>query len=353
MTRHTTSARWRAVLAGLALACAGLAGCGNDTPESCQVKAYGDLGAPVTVDVDCPEGAGKLTKEVVTKGEGEKIEAGQVVVMRATSFDSRNGKLIESYGTGQMRIAEVSEKGMGELADLVVGARQGSRLIIKRPGLQNGVPTASEIVVVDLVPTTAEGSEAPPRDPVPVGMPSLETKADGTPEVTAPGGAIPESSVVPTILGSGGQVSEGQTLAVQYAMYDEEGNLLDTTWEDRKPAALDLNEGMEGLAKGLVDQRVGSRVVVLIPSAAAQGTGGRVVIVDILGIMSDSPSDSSSQSSGASPSATPSPSATSATSAGSPSTGETTATSESTSIDSPASGGASNSPSDGGAPTSP
>ena len=96
--------------------------------------------------VDCPKGAGRLTRETVLEGKGNRIVDGQTVLMRATSFDSRNGEIIKAYNTGELRLAAVTKKGMGDLAKRLVGVREGSRLVIKRPGLVEGVPTASEII---------------------------------------------------------------------------------------------------------------------------------------------------------------------------------------------------------------
>ena len=120
-------------------------------------------------------------------------------------------------------------------------------------------------------------------------MPSLSVADGGGPAIKASGQPIPELAVVPFVEGSGDQVSKGDTLAVQYAIYDTKGQIVDTTWNGGKPVKLKLDKAMRGLAEGLVDQKAGSRVVVLIPASFAQGEGDRIVVVDILGILSSSP----------------------------------------------------------------
>ena len=44
----------------------------------------------------------------------------------------------------------------------------------------------------------------------------------------------------------------------------------------------DLKAMLKGLKEGLENQKVGSRVLVLIPSSLAKGDGDRIAVVDIL-----------------------------------------------------------------------
>ena len=194
----------------LALVCAGLASCSKGGANACSVTPNGKFGSPVTVTVDCPKGAGRLTRETVLEGKGNRIVDGQTVLMRATSFDSRNGEIIKAYNTGELRLAAVTKKGMGDLAKRLVGVREGSRLVIKRPGLVEGVPTASEIIVVDLLFTVAHGKAVPVPNPAPSGMPQVGIADGGGPSIKSPGGAIPSLETVPLVVGNGPQVTEGQ-----------------------------------------------------------------------------------------------------------------------------------------------
>jgi len=227
----------------LALVCAGLASCSKGGANACSVTPNGKFGSPVTVTVDCPKGAGRLTRETVLEGKGNRIVDGQTVLMRATSFDSRNGEIIKAYNTGELRLAAVTKKGMGDLAKRLVGVREGSRLVIKRPGLVEGVPTASEIIVVDLLFTVAHGKAVPVPNPAPSGMPQVGTADGGGPSIKSPGGAIPSLETVPLVVGNGPQVTEGQTLAVQYALFDQNGKSVDEMIAKNGSFRLSLQEG--------------------------------------------------------------------------------------------------------------
>lgn len=283
--------RTRAVRAAAAasLALAALTACDHSAKGECKVGVNGAFGSAVTVDVDCPSAPRNVVKDVLIKGKGNAIDKGQTALLRATSFDSRSGKIVSAYNSGNLRLAEVSKKGLGDIADDLVGVKEGSRLVFKRPGLVDGNRQSAEIIVVDVFSTIAQGKKAPAPNPAPSGMPSLSVADGGGPAIKASGQPIPELAVVPFVEGSGDQVSKGDTLAVQYAIYDTKGQIVDTTWNGGKPVKLKLDKAMRGLAEGLVDQKVGSRVVVLIPASFAQGEGDRIVVVDILGILSSSP----------------------------------------------------------------
>ena len=155
----------------LCLALVGLAGCSSGA-EAIEVTVNGNLGAPVTISLEGDKVPASVTKDVVIAGKGREIEEDSAVLLRATSFDSRTGSIIESYDTGGIRLATANSDGLGELAGQIVGATEGSRLVITRPGLASG-QDAAEIVVVDLLPTIAQGEETPLPDPAPQGTPKI------------------------------------------------------------------------------------------------------------------------------------------------------------------------------------
>ena len=266
-----------ALLGGSAL----LGGCSSHD-DTLDVTVNGELGAPVTMSVESvPD---KMSVNTLIAGDGSKIVADGTVLVRATSFDSRSGDIIEP--TGAIRLTTANLEGLGEVGDLVVGAREGSRLLIVQPGLVPG-HKAEELIVVDILSTVASGTEVPLPTKPPAGTPKIKVD-DGAPTVVSGGGAVSDLAVVPLIEGTGAQVSDEDEVVVQYLVGDEKGTVLDSTWKSRVPIVLDLSGVMDGLRIGLTDEKVGSRVIVLIPSAQATGTGDRFAIVDILGIYDDS-----------------------------------------------------------------
>lgn len=83
-------AAWLAVCA---LAATALTGCAS-RKDNCDVAVNGNFGAAVTVDLNCPHVGGAMTSTVVREGQGNAVTQDQVVLLRATSFDSRDRKSV-------------------------------------------------------------------------------------------------------------------------------------------------------------------------------------------------------------------------------------------------------------------
>lgn len=274
---------WRA-WAGLVLSLALLSAC-SGTAKSLTITVNGELGAPVTISVLGSRAPDSLSTSTLIEGAGAVIVKDGPVLVRATSFDSRTGEIIESYETGDLRVTTANADGLGELAGEIIGVREGTRLLVTRPELVAG-GSAAEIIVVDILHTTAIGEEVPAPAVPPAGTPSVTVADNGAPVIAAGGGAVPEMAVIPLIEGAGAQVIEGDVVALQYLIADQNGTVIDTTWDGAGPISVDSSKLMEGLHIGLTDQTVGSRVLVLVPSAMASGEGDRVAVVDILGVLS-------------------------------------------------------------------
>ncbi len=286
-----------------------LTSCGKASSQASSlqdVHVEGGLGAPVKISLPTTHLPSHLTSTILIHGKGSAVHAGSPVLVRTTSFDSRSGDVISEYNTGRTKLTTADARGLGDLAAHVVGVAEGSRVLVARPGL-TGQGEGSEIVVVDILYTSAFGTPGPAAAAVegveatvaqstgvsttiapftpPVGMPGLAIADNGGPVLTRGGGAIPELATARLIDGSGEQVADDSTVALEYVIADSQGQILDTTWNGKGPVVVNLSEVMEGLRLGLVDQKARSRVVVLIPSAQAAGEGDRVAIVDILAVL--------------------------------------------------------------------
>lgn len=282
--------RRRAGFAGARIGCAlavafALAGCSGTVRETepGEVSVNGDFGTPVTLSISgTVEPLDHIVAETLIEGEGYAIVENGPVLMRATSFDSRTGEVISDYDTGSVRMTTANEAGVGDLAGYIMDTKEGTRLLIRRGGLagEDGV----EIVVVDLLSTVATGEVVPVPDPAPAGMPAVETLDNGAPHVASGNGRVTALATVPLVAGGGEQVGMDDTVVMQYVVTDTEANVIDTTWNGAGPVTVRLSDVMQGLKAGLSDQKVGSRVAVLVPSAMASGEGDRIAVVDLLAI---------------------------------------------------------------------
>src|SRR5690606_32508019 len=88
-----------------------------------------------------------------------------------------------------------------------------------------------------------------------------------------------------------------QLVALQYAGYFwRDGRVFNSSWSEGRPAAVTIGTGqvMKGWDRGLVGQRVGSRVLLVVPPSLGYGSKGLprfgieghatlVCVVDLLG----------------------------------------------------------------------
>jgi len=131
------------------------------------------------------------------------------------------------------------------------------------------------------------------------GLPTVTGDFGGKPAVTVPKGD-PPSSLRTAVLhqGTGPAVTKGQLVAVDYlGLIWKSGKVFDTSFQDgHSPAAFTVGTGqvIDGFDQGLLGQKVGSRVLLVIPPAQGYGSQGNsaagitgtdtiVFVVDLLG----------------------------------------------------------------------
>ena len=155
------------------------------------------------------------------------------------------------------------------------------------PGSGAGATDYPTVTVVDVLPTRADGEVKPPRADLPV----VTLDASGAPTIT-PTGTEPPTSLVaqPLIRGSGEQVAATDVVTVQYTGFSwTTGEAFDSTWTHGLPVSFSLQD-VQAWAEGLVDQPVGSQVMLVVPPTYALGVteseelAGQTVVfvVDIL-----------------------------------------------------------------------
>lgn len=242
-------------------------------PESA-VSVSGQVGATPVLTLNEPldiEGDEIATTRV---GAGRTIVADGPVVLRVHRFDGKNASPL---GEPELRVARANSDELGPLVSgAVIGASEGSRLLILRPQ-GNG----SEIDVVDVIPTVAQGGEVGDSS-----SPLSVTMTEEGPAVSH-GTVAPSGVSVQTLLeGTGPQMGPQDVVLVQYlAMLWTDGTVLSSTWNDGLPQTIDLGDAMPGLCQALTDRRVGSRLAITIPPDEAEGSDTLVLVVDILGIV--------------------------------------------------------------------
>ena len=269
-----------AVLA-TALLLAGCAGSGS-TPE---VKVTGDAGQEPTLAYPVPLAIPDVSSRVIWEGTGPKLVDGGPVLLDFRLEKARDASLVkETYSSVPEPFTLTPETLSPDLYDALSGEAVGARILLLLPATSDTSSFAS-VMVVDVLATRASGQAVPPR----AGLPAVTLGNNGEPTIAKPKGAPPSEALVQALIkGDGEQVATGATVTVQYAgVRWADGSTYDSTWAQGGPKSFDLSAGiLPGLAEGLVEQTVGSQVMLVIPPASGGAVGAEddtlVLVVDIL-----------------------------------------------------------------------
>lgn len=303
-TQHTTQCTTRRVVrsaAGL-LAAAAVAVTAACTPASlpvevgprptasasqAPVEVTGASGAPPELEYETPYEVLRPSSQTVWPGTGDLLERDDPVLLNLYAEDGRDGTELQNTFRTAPAAYTMTESSLGnDLFDLLEGQRVGARLALVEE--EDGVPV---LLVVDVLPARASGT---PADPPGEGLPQVRLDDLGAPTVQVPDADPPTDLVVhPLIRGSGSQVRPGQIVTVEFtAVRWSDGSVVDTTWTEGTPpqsAEIGIGKLVAGWDEGLVEQTVGSQVLLVVPPSSGyantrSGLAGEtlVYVVDIL-----------------------------------------------------------------------
>ena len=246
-----------------------------------RVTVSGRVGATPTIEIKAPLEIDGFKARVLEEGSGREITEGSPVLVSVTAFDGASGRMLSESGRPQMSLGIVGSGQIdGDLSRLVIGKREGTRLLAFRSiTMGDGSKDTIEVDVVDILPSIATGTSVDAS----VGPMSVEMSPDG-PIIshidTLPGGVTTQT----LIKGDGVQVHEGDRVVAQFTVLGwTDGTVRVSTWETGVPEVINLGTAMKGLATALVDQKVGSRLAITIPPDLAAGDDTLCVVIDILG----------------------------------------------------------------------
>ncbi|MEE6273266.1 FKBP-type peptidyl-prolyl cis-trans isomerase [Georgenia wangjunii] len=245
------------------------------------VTVSGEFGRAPVVSFEAPLPLEEAEVETIIEGEGRELAADEPALLALTAFDGTDGEVLADRGAGEARTLLLTPEDVGEdLYPVLLGAREASRLLLTQPVSADGSERML-VLVIDVLNTRAAGEPVEPRED----LPTVELDATGAPTIAIPDADPPPTLEVATLIrGTGPQVRPGQDVTVQYhAVAWPGGEVYDSTWADGKvPRTIPIAETFPGLRDGLVDQAVGSQVLLVVPPALAAGTQTLVLVVDIL-----------------------------------------------------------------------
>lgn len=249
------------------------------------ITVDGKKGKKPEVSFDAPLVIDKTEKKVLDEGTGDKIADGEQVTAEMTLVSGTSGKVVESSYDSKspagfpMDKSQISE----DLYNALLDVKVGSRLMMSLNGsAQKGEASQTLVYIIDVEKTTkpltrAEGEKVDQSDnPV-----TVKWADDGAPSISKPKGTKPKDlKTYTTIEGEGAKVKKGQSVAVKYSgwLWDDTSKTFDSNWKKGgQPFAVDpVGEAqvIDGWNEGLIGQRVGSQVVLVIPPDKGYGEQG-------------------------------------------------------------------------------
>jgi FKBP-type peptidyl-prolyl cis-trans isomerase len=266
------------------------------------ITVDGKMGKKPKVSFDSPLVIDKTEKKVLEQGKGDKIADGEQVTAQMTLVSGTSGKVVESSYDSKspagfpMDKEQISE----DLYNALEGVKVGSRVMISLNGsAEQGEPSQTLVYIIDVEKSEkpldrAEGKKADQSDsPV-----TVDWAKDGAPSISKPEGKKPKDlETYTTIEGDGPEVKKGQSVAVKYSgwLWDDTKKPFDTNWKKGGQPFLVSPVGeaqvIDGWNEGLIGQKVGSQVVLVVPPDKGYGEQGNesipgnstlIFVVDIL-----------------------------------------------------------------------
>ncbi|MGO3287729.1 MULTISPECIES: FKBP-type peptidyl-prolyl cis-trans isomerase [unclassified Brachybacterium] len=261
------------------------------------VTVSDDLGAEPTVEFDAPLEITAADAKIVTAGDGAMIAEGDTVIWRSHFVDASTGETLSSWWQGAPAGGmQVTPEGAGEVAfSFLTTVPVGSRFVMAgwQQGRDGQAYSLLQVADVDRVvsPLRAEGTAGTPSGT----YPSVRLDGNGAPSIDAPPeGEAPAETVRELLIqGTGDTTRAGDYLTMHYTGWSwDTGEQFDSSWDRRAPFAFAQGQGqvIQGWDENLLDLKVGSQVMLVIPPDQAYPEGSQspvagqtlIFVVDIL-----------------------------------------------------------------------
>lgn len=306
MTREEKVESVRKLLSAVVVASVvALAGCGstegrtagNAEPlTSVTASVSGEEATPPEVSFDTPLRATEAGARVIEEGDGATISEGQNVFINVAGYNAEDGELLGhdfDRDPQALPVNEDMQTTLPEVYEVLVGTKVGSLIAyIPDPGTTapqpseessaapEEAPEASQVLILQVQraedvpepsPTLSEEEVAELEEAG--ALPTVEF-VDGTPEITIPEDTEAPEGLAVQILeeGDGREVTtEDEVTAHYYGVRWEDGERFDGSYEAGDPIPFELTQVIPGWTQGLEGQKVGSTVVLTIPTDLAYG----------------------------------------------------------------------------------
>lgn len=298
-----------------------LTACGGAEIDSVELSKDPSEGTAPSVSFETPLQVSEAETKVLREGEGEDLAEGDNVLLQAALFKGSDGSSLGdtySQGAGQvLKLDDELKEAIPQMYDALLDAKEGAIIAYSSPdtsGAAGDESTSVEVYQVAkkiLAPLNQDMSDTSEK------MPTVTQDDQGTPTIEKPSGDEPKDLQTEVLIeGDGEEVSDTATVVANYVgVRWADGEVFDSSYDTDTPASFPLDNVIEGWKEGLKGQKVGSRVLLVVPTDQAYGTedqlgedseypaGSLVFVVDILGAVptpEPAPSESATPSESAS-----------------------------------------------------
>jgi len=246
-------------------------GCTSKPEVSAEVVVTGEPGAAPQLAYQRPLEVSEATVEVLMEGSGPAVVDGEPILVNFYAESGADGTVLNDTYSSEPRPYLLSAEVLGvDIYQALSGQKVGSRILSIAPPAAG--QDSATVAVFDILPTRAEGEAVAPRE----GLPTVHLAVDGTPTITVPDAAPPTELVVqPLQRGDGPQVAVGQVITVQYVGVSwSDGTVFDSSWASGElpdSFPIGVQSVIAGWDSGLVEQPVGSQVLLVVPPQMAYG----------------------------------------------------------------------------------
>ena len=299
------------------LAVAVLAGCSSSpsgSSASPKVSVTGGFGASPSVTIPHEQAGSSLTVKTLVQGSGPVLSKSDVFASNYAVYiwSGTTHKLVQSTFSAKNPQPLMAGQLLPGLRDALVGKKIGSRVLAVIPPAdgygKSGNPQAgikgtdTLVFVVDMLrkfPAAASGKQVSNGGG---GLPTVTAAGTSAPKISIPSGKPPSTLEARTLIqGSGPVLVKGDTVVVQYVgMNWRTRSVFDSSWTRHQPFTFPIgatpSQVIKGWDLGLLGQKVGSRVLLVVPPADGYGKTGQsragikgtdtlVFAVDIVGAL--------------------------------------------------------------------
>jgi FKBP-type peptidyl-prolyl cis-trans isomerase len=254
------------------------------------VTVTGDFNVAPTIDFAEPLTSERTERTVLIAGDTEGAIAGDsdLVTLRFTLFNATTGTQVAASdytAPASDQFYMSSDNYLPGLVSTLQCSPVGSRVVGVIPpadgfgdaGSGDGSISADDSLVfvadiVEIGPGYATGADQAPTD----GFPTVTLDDAHAPTVVIPDAEPPADLQIAVLKkGDGEVVADGATVTVQYYGINwNTATVFDQSWTGGGPTSFSTAGVVEGFAKGMIGQTVGSQVIVVIPPELGYGPSG-------------------------------------------------------------------------------